>query len=250
MRLQRVLLTITLLAVTCFVANAQTDGSYEQPARLKLRGMGEPKTDEGSNIMPESFYPIGWSADGKFAYYVEPPDEACGCYFGTLVIQDLKTDKILWEDKYNGGETSAPEKLETITEHWKTQQKLFSKKLAEFGIKPESKFSLDFPAFKYQKDLLTPKLVSLVKNDDGLYARGTLRITLSSKSKGRKTIYERKFDPKVVSGFLGAEIMGTLVSPYEARAAIVVVEKLRGYEGPPHTTRVRVVGATLTTGFR
>ena len=51
-------------------------------------------------FLEDKFYPIGWSKDGKFAYFVEPADEACGCYFGTFVIQDLKTDKVLWQHRH------------------------------------------------------------------------------------------------------------------------------------------------------
>ena len=50
-------------------------------------------------LYTDGFYPIGWSRDGKFAYYVEPVDEECGCYFAELKIIDLQTDKVVWEFK-------------------------------------------------------------------------------------------------------------------------------------------------------
>ncbi|HUR97872.1 MAG TPA: hypothetical protein VMZ26_07335, partial [Pyrinomonadaceae bacterium] len=48
-------------------------------------------------LYADGFYPIGWSRDGKFAYYSEPVDEDCGCYFAELTILDLRTDKVVWE---------------------------------------------------------------------------------------------------------------------------------------------------------
>ena len=52
-------------------------------------------------LSTDAFYPIGWSRDGKFAYYFEPVDEECGCYFAELAIMDLRTDKVLWHYKNN-----------------------------------------------------------------------------------------------------------------------------------------------------
>src|ERR1051325_8458289 len=54
-----------------------------------------------SGLIPETFFPIGWSKDGKFPYSFEPVDEACGCYYAGLVIQDMRNDKVVWEFKYN-----------------------------------------------------------------------------------------------------------------------------------------------------
>jgi hypothetical protein len=249
-----IVLAAVLLAAQ-FSVPAQTV-LYEQPKRLKLRGIAEenPKTDAMNvynGIMTELFYPIGWSEDGKFAYYVEPPDEACGCYFGTLVIQDLKTDKILWEDRYNGSDTEPINENETINDHWKDKQKLFSEKLAQYGIKQQKEFKLEYPSFKYENDVFTPKLESKLRSsDDLLYISGFVRLTMFSKSKGKKTIYEQKYNPKEVSGIQGADLTGVLQSPYEARAAIVIVETLRGYEGPPNVTSIKIIGSTFTTGFK
>jgi len=46
------------------------------------------------------------------------------------------------------------------------------------------------------------------------------------------------------------KVLGHLKSPYEPRVAVVLIEAWRGYEGPPHATNVKVVGASLTAGFK
>lgn len=93
---------------------------------------------EYPQLIAENFFPIGWSRDGKFAYYVEPVDEACGCYFGRLVIQDMRTDKVLWEYRYSQdsefdekGEMSGSD---SIDELWTKNAKLFSAKLSGHRI--------------------------------------------------------------------------------------------------------------------
>ena len=225
----------------------QSNPIYTAPSRLRLKGdFKTVKEEENAVLLREKFYPIGWSADGKIAFYVEPPDEACGCYFAHLVIQDLRTDKIIWERKYQGNE----EKEETLQTYWKKNQKEFSRKLAQYGIVAQKRFNVQNSAFKYQKDALTPELTDNTKMDDDLRVTGNVVLQLISKEKGRKTIYEKKFDPQEYGGFLGAELSGSLLSPFESRAAIIMVETYRGWEGPPHITKIRIVGATLTTDFR
>lgn len=235
-------LTVLLSGQLSASAQSRSNSLYDVPARLMLKG-----DENDENSMGEYFYPIGWSKDGKFAFYVEPPDEACGCYFAHIVIQDLKTDKILWEQKYSS-ENGGPD---TLDDYWKKNQKEFSAKLAEFGIVAQPRFTLQKAAFTYRNDKLTPELKDTTKaSDDGFYASGNVVLRLRSKAKGGKTIYRKNFNPKKMEGFLGAELSGSLLSPFEPRAAVVMIETIRGWEGPPHTTRIRIVGTTLTTGFK
>ena len=231
----------------CAAQSKESDVLFDEPSQLTLKGdENAEREEESGTLLRETFYPIGWSKDGVFAYYVEPPDEACGCYFANLVIQDLRTDKILWERKYNS--EGKPE--DTLEKYWAKNQKEFSRKLAEYGIVAQKQFTLHDSAIRYQKDVFTPKLTDNSSTEDNFYIRGSVRLQLISKKKGRKTIYFRKFNPKKVEGFLGAELGGSLLSPFEARAAVIMIEVYRGWEGPPHTTEIRIVGADLTTGFK
>jgi hypothetical protein len=245
---KKIIVLIGLFAILFigeFNASAQT---YSAPKRLLLKGDRVREDFESRSLIKELFYPIGWSKDGKFAFYVEPPDEACGCYFGHLVIQDMRTDKILWEKQYQGSE----EKQENLQTVWRANQKEFSRKLAEYGIVAQKSFIRQAGAFKYQKDLLTPKLTNNVKFENGsdLGISGNFFVELISKQNGKKTLYEQRFDPAEYESFMDVELSGSLLSPFEPRAAVILVETQRGYEGPPHTTHIRVVGAALTAGFK
>ena len=69
-----------------------TGAFYNKPVELRLersirKSFGRYLREQASDfyqrrpfdqLVPESFYPIGWSRVGNFAYYVEPVDEACG----------------------------------------------------------------------------------------------------------------------------------------------------------------------------
>lgn len=126
--------TISNLIITILFAGAASAAfgqTYAVPRELPINSLVRRtfpsyfnRHNRYQSLMTESFFPIGWSKDGKLAYYVEPVDEACGCYFAHLVIQDLRTDKIIWEFKYdqseeaeqNTGEMRGPD---TIRKLWK-----------------------------------------------------------------------------------------------------------------------------------
>lgn len=221
--------------------------NYSAPSRLMLKGDDKEVAEaENGDLLREKFYPIGWSKDGKFAFYLEPADEACGCYFAELIIQDMRTDKILWQRSYNSEENAE----ETLKDYWKKNQKEFSRKLARYGIKAENQFELLSSSIEYQKDILTPEFEDNTSLDEEGAVKGNVSLRLNSKDKGKKTLYEKTYSEKDYDSFRGAEISGILRSPFEPRAAIIIVETHRGYEGPPNITRIRIVGTNLTTGFR
>lgn len=252
--LSKKIIVLAVLFIVCLFGslpsqaqNRRSEVLYAEPTRLMLPGdENADREAEGGILLREAFYPIGWSKDGKFAYYVEPADEACGCYFADLIIQDLRTDKILWKRSYtseNGG-------AETLKKYWAKNQKEFSQKLAQYGIKRQKRFALQNSAINYQKDVLTPEIKVNTSLEDEFAVTGNVVLRLISKEKGRKTIYEKTFDPKKYEGFRGAEISGSLLSPFEPRAAIIMVETYRGWEGPPNVTQIKIVGTNLTTGFQ
>jgi hypothetical protein len=204
-------------------------------------------------LIAERFFPIGWSRDGKFAYYTEPVDEACGCYFANLVIQDMRTDTVLWKFKYtqddiNDNGKRAPE--DNINKLWKKNQKLFSEKLAENGI-VASPFAMLGKTFANTGSSFTAKSrIKMGKNPDGGEDRvNKFTITLASAKLGSKTVYLADYTKEEYWFMLDAGLIGVLKSPYENRVAILTIEVMKGYEGPPHTADIRLVGADLTSGF-
>lgn len=244
-----VLAVLILIAGLVSVEAQKKPRRYFRPAptRLMLPGdENERKDADRADLLREHFYPIGWSKDGKFAYLVEPADEACGCYLALFIIQDMRTDKILWEKAHEGSDQIE----ESLVTFWRANRREFSDRLDQYGILAPKFFVLEKTAFNYQGDALNTRLDVNVKNEDAFSPTGNVILQLISKKSGKKTIYEEKISPEQTGSFMDAELGGVLVAPFEARAAVVIIEKHRGWEGPPHTTRLRVIGAHLTDGFR
>ena len=51
--------------------------------------------ENGNGFNPPVVYPIGWSYDGKFAYYEEYCDGMCGCCSAAIVVRDLASNRTI-----------------------------------------------------------------------------------------------------------------------------------------------------------
>jgi hypothetical protein len=240
-------------------AEAQT---YSIPKKISLEGAARREFREWwttaaryPGLVPEQFFPIGWSRDGKFAYYTEPVDEACGCYYARLVIQDMRTDKVLYEFKYNQDDTTNDKGDMTgpgdIRALWAKNRKLFSEKLAENRI-VASRFVMLGKTFRIGgRSYAAKSAIKMGKNPEEDWDRvNKFDIMLAAPKLGAKNVYSADYTKEEYWFMLDAGVIGVIKSPFEDRVAIVAMEVMRGWEGPPHTGDVRVVGADLTSGFR
>jgi len=205
-------------------------------------------------LIPESIYPIGWSRGGNFAYYVEPVDEACGCYFANLKIQDMRTDEVLWEFKYRQDESMGAngemEDIDTIAKLWKRNRALFAEKLREHGIIASRSTLLDRTFTVRGRKYSAGVQMKKAENPDGMGPRvNKLSIILASPSLGSKVLFSSDHSKDEFWFVLDAGVIGALKSPFENRAAVVAIEIKRGWEGPPHTADIRITGADLLRGF-
>lgn len=258
------ILVVVVVALVCPPSRGQsnvTGAFYNKPAELKL----EPTTrrhfssyrrqSPGEDFAFEGFYPIGWSRDGKFAYYFEPDGGDCDCYLARLLILDLKVDKVLWSFDYDSDsledaqKEGKPYSFDTL---WVANQQLFSEKLRENGIAPQTKFLLSAFPIHYKGDRLTASLRTRQKpglteeeRHYGIVGRATLQLT--SSRNGTKTILDHSY-PETLPLYVG--LVGYLKSPFEPRIAATLIEIYRGWEGPPHTGHTKIVGANLETGFK
>jgi hypothetical protein len=254
--------TLIVIAISTFApALSQTNNGQPRPVsfdRVLRRTFPQYYGQlEYQQLLTEGFYPIGWSRDGKFAYYVEPPDEACGCYFAELVIQDLRTDKVLWKFK-NDPESRTNAKGEIVDDDmrqlWRRNQKLFSNKLREHGIIPAARFVLlGGKSFSLGGKTYTATVIARKSKDDEYDMERVTKMTvvLTTPSLGRKSLFNVEYKGEdLFIAPLDVTITGALKSPYENRVAILLAKVHRGWEGPPHTTDNLIVGADLRTGFR
>jgi hypothetical protein len=251
------MLTLVSLITSSIYAQekATTVTTFSNPVELKLkvnRRDYNRKNNFGGNFAIENFYPVGWSKDGKFAYYTEPVDEACDCYFGNLVIVDLKNDAIIWHFDYTSDEPEeGKKKPRSLGALWNANRQLFSTKLSENNIKPyRAVCVLPFP-ISYKTDRLTLALSferKPMSEEDRIYGDiSRVRVEVTSKQNGKKSVFDHNY-PEAKPLYIG--MIGYLKSPLEPRVAIILVEIYRGYEGPPHVGGVRIVGMSLGKHFK
>jgi hypothetical protein len=253
---------LILIVICIFAATAgATAQTYGIPKRLPLERAAKrefPKWNVTAarypGLIPETLFPIGWSRDGKFAYYFEPVDEACGCYFANLIIQDMRTDKVLWEFKYRQDDLiddkgeMPPE--DTIGKLWRKNGKLFSEKLREHAIVAGTSLLLGKSFVASDRPYTAKAIKKMGKDPDmGSERVDKLTFTLTSPELGTKSLYSADHSKEEYWFMLDAGVVGVIKSPFEDRVAIVGMEVNRGWEGPPHVGDVQIVGADLKTGF-
>ena len=96
--LSSLILAVVVLTLAGALSRGQskvTDAFYNKPAEFKLERSikksfrsyfnqpefsGFYRQRPGEQLMPEPFFPIGWSKDGKFAYFFERDRGDCDCY--------------------------------------------------------------------------------------------------------------------------------------------------------------------------
>lgn len=252
--------TMILIAIST-LAPALSQTNYRQPRSVtfdRILRRTFPQyygREEYKQLLSAGFYPIGWSRDGKFAYYTEPVDEACGCYFAELVIQDLRTDKEVWKFK-NDPESRTNAKGEMLQDDmrrlWRRNQKMFSGKLREHQIIPHTRFTLLGKSFVIGGKTYITKITAPKSKDDEyeMDRVKSINVELTSMSLGRKTLHSSEYKgDQIYAAPLEVMIAGAFKSPYENRVAIVMLKVQRGWEGPPHTVDIQIVGADLVRGF-
>ncbi|KXK01584.1 MAG: hypothetical protein UZ17_ACD001001810 [Acidobacteria bacterium OLB17] len=202
-------------------------------------------------LLAERFYPIGFSRDGKFAFVHEPVDEACGCYFANVVVQDLVTDKVLWELKVSGdeGQSGDDAEIKDIRSLWRLRSALINEKLNEYRIAAGRfallplKFRIGGKRFEIETGVVQSK------DADGNSRSERAMIDLRRGKAAVKRIATLVYDADAFLQPLDVDTIGAIKSPFEDRVAVLAVEVFRGYEGPPHTARIKLIGASLTAGF-
>ena len=204
----------------------------------------------GLQILDAIFYPLGWSTDGKFAYAIEPPDEAVGSYFLNVYIQDLVTDKILWKDKYQ----SVPESttgIQSFAAYWQANQVKMEEQFKKHGIKKVSDSVLFAGSISNDDDRLDYVVKKKLKGqpDFGNLAMVTeYQVMVTSDKLGSKTVHKERYNKPI--SVLDVDVIGYLRGDDKKRVALLIAGVGRGWEGPPHTTWFKVVGTNLRSGFK
>lgn len=196
------------------------------------------------------FYPLGWSADGKFAYAVEPPDEAVGSYFLNIYIQDLVTDKILWKQAYQS-EPESTVGAQSFAAYWAANEKTINIQFEKYSIVESKQATLMSGPITYGEDRLTYQVQKKLKGqpDFGNTAMVTeYQVTVRSETRGSKVVHKETYKKPI--SVLDVDVIGYLKGSDPERAALLVSGVQRGWEGPPHVTWFKVIGTNLRRGFK
>ena len=79
--------------------------------------------------------------------------------------------------------------------------------------------------------------------------QGFAQLQVISLKQGKaKTIFPSTKKPDEYC-HINAQAVGYLLNPDQAQAAVIIASKERGFEGPPHTVRLRVIGMQTQKGW-
>jgi hypothetical protein len=237
---------LLIVFINVNVLNAQVPGNdtnaYPVPASV-TPGKGS----VAKNCAPcliEKFYPIGWSKDGKFAYALEPPDQACGCYIFELFIRDLEHDSILWHYFYmsdaNGsqlGQEGRKHKVYTDIGHlWKGESSYFTEKLSRFdiiGASSNNEISSDsgnsFSLEEIYKQAATSEY-GYKYVDSAIVLQGNKMLMKACTKE-----YKQLPPLRVLKA-------GLIKNPYNGMMTILLGYASKGWEGPPDILTYRPMG--------
>lgn len=199
-------------------------------------------TGRNFESMDDRIFPLGWSADGKFAWICKQSNEAADECIWRLTIQDMRTNAVLATEKFEMPD--APEN--GIARLWDAHGKAVAALLKEHAVKRTSQEMDHFPLVlgHLRSSVFQPVLETVTGTHEDLQFVGVKSFQIFRSSGDRKAaLFERKYD-----GYLfpfSVWLSGCFVSPDEAHAAIVITACWRGWEGAPHPRRVEALA-----GFR
>ena len=219
---------LNLEKINPFGYAAENDGNYG------------PENPMGGLYQFPYFYSIGWSRDGKVAFGTCVTEEGRGGETAQFFVQDLITDKILWDYTYS--DEFAPEPGDFFTGVVKS-------KVADFDAILE-RYNIQFPDVKMQSlpvscngEKIEFSVVKKVKNSEDDFIPEMDYMIKETKNGVTKTVVDKKSSPA-----FDVFPCGYMMSPYEDRVMLVYAEQQLTFEG---TCLVYFVsGCDVNKGFK
>lgn len=192
-----------------------------------------------SSYLYDKFYPIGWSKDGKFAYITEPADEATGFYFWDLCIISPDSGKMIYlkentieDEKFDrtidGLFKLKKDSIELILKTFKIEQQTFSNfNDTLIGVNTPNRYLLGKKACMLRSPL---DFMDVITSYD---------IMLFSGDEKSRTVFSKDIPN---SYDIEMDVCGSFSSKDKKFNAIVYYLIQRGYEGPPHVARIKLLG--------
>lgn len=204
-------------------------------------------TIQEAPFIEERFYPLGYSSDGKIAYIIEYHTGDSGIVHIETYVQDLISDEIIWQDKFQTQENATDINFKSF---WDENQKKIETELNIHNIDPFNKLWLKTEPISYENETfsLSSKVNKSHAKDLNLSLVDSSTVSIHSKSRGEKSINKKEYDPS--SSLLDRKAIGFIpLGKENKRTAVVIATIYRGWEGPPHVISYEIIGANLAMGF-
>ena len=197
-----------------------------------------------SEVLVDKFYPIGFSKNGNFAYIVEYADEGLGNYMFGLVITNLVNNEEVW----SWFTDPIVDKQLYREETWQKNYKTFKDKMNKYGLTQIRNIKMRDLYFSHSGNDFVVRLETKTQKDPDLNIDLVSKsdIFIKSPQLGEKHIISIDYE---FSMYLGQQLAGCIISPFEDRVVIVLKNERWGYEGPPNVVEFEIYGTNLTTGF-
>lgn len=197
---------------------------------------------EGENEL----YPIGFSADGLFAF-LERSCDLRGCVTHEIIVQELKTDKIKASFNLNRNE----ENVEDFEKQWRVRNKQVTEFLKANGIS-QTKMNLEtgLPIERQGQlfNIVISKKLEKMKQNNEYEDEGwdiglpplkySMRVTMDGKKPGTLVATGK------IDGGENVRYLGLIQSPYTNQAVLIIEESLTGFENITER-KIRNVGVTF-----
>lgn len=219
--------------------NTAQQGYLQPTTELDYSDDSDKEYIQNQTLLVNKFYPIGWGKNGEFAYVVEPADEACGCYFFDIYIQD-KSGENLWSWHYDSSDEEEPLQA-NLANTWAKNQDLFTEKLKEYGIVEQTAWTISPLEFDDNgKHLAVSSKIQEGKHElFGFDAVKQADFFLKINNEEKK-LFTKKYDQ--YAAVLSEKLVGILRHPTDKRAVIIAKTNNNGYEGPPTVLSLYLVG--------
>ena len=208
-----------------------------------------PVPENFGNERVTEFYPIGWSKSANFAYMVLEHQPFVGSFW-TLVIQNTKSDKILYNLMFDGD--GGAKDISNPQKEWSYIYRKTKRYLDKYKIEPQREFYKfkDISTRSGYEYRISYRKISGVA--DMSYGRSEeivgFRVKVSD-DYGSKTITKdyRNYGGVFVDNI---SFFGAIESPFEDRIVVITSFEVYDYQGDAGGTALAIAGCKLNTGFK
>lgn len=225
---------------------------YRVPRELKYGGGKEWTIDSADELetfdftqaycLLTHFYPIGWSADGKFAYVslFDDHGDAYGYINCQVIIFDVSRGVVAWS--YAPADTENPSDT-PLRKIWRQNRTLIEENLNRFAIVHYRFTFQGFPIYHGSDTIdyhLDTTWVGYDRSKYGWEYIDSLKFVLRSAKNDIEVLLD-----KDDYAALGVYVPGYLKNPRGRQIVIPLIATYMGWEGPPNTTGMVLLGYNL-----